>query len=307
MQMWFKKKEQHIVDTYPLLHVMDSLKDYQKDLLQKEVDSLKQLGQINYSFKKVLNESENFQKTLQDFEGAFSNINQVSGQFEQVKSDIAKSVTAAQNKVEGLKGSSLEVESHFGEMKITFDDFESAVQEIKKCTNKITSIAEQTNILALNASIEAAKAGVQGRGFAVVAGEVKSLANEVKSLVAAVEASISDVEKNADKLHSNIETSQLALGQSIDKVNDTYQMFDQITEAAESATTVQTEISNAINDSRTALQTVNAFFDRTKEQYKEVMAHINRASKLGTTKSAMFEDVDNMLSQVPPIVKEYNE
>lgn len=37
------------------------------------------------------------------------------------------------------------------------------------------------------------------------------------------------------------------------------------------------------------------------------MAHINRASKLGTTKSAMFEDVDNMLSQVPPIVKEYNE
>ena len=250
MQMWFKKKEQHTVDTYPLLHVMDSLKDYQKDLLQKEVDSLKQLGQINYSFKKVLNESENFQKTLQDFEGAFSNINQVSGQFEQVKSDIAKSVTAAQNEVEGLKGSSLEVESHFGEMKITFDDFESAVQEIKKCTNKITSIAEQTNILALNASIEAAKAGVQGRGFAVVAGEVKSLANEVKSLVAAVEASISDVEKNADKLHSNIETSQLALGQSIDKVNDTYQMFDQITEAAESATTVQTEISNAINDSR---------------------------------------------------------
>ena len=100
MQMWFKKKEQHTVDTYPLLHVMDSLKDYQKDLLQKEVDSLKQLGQINYSFKKVLNESENFQKTLQDFEGAFSNINQVSGQFEQVKSDIAQSVTAAQNEVE---------------------------------------------------------------------------------------------------------------------------------------------------------------------------------------------------------------
>lgn len=77
----------------------------------------------------------------------YCKINQVSGQFEQIKSDIAKSVNAVRDEVEGLKNSSLEVESHFKEMKITFHDFQSAVQEIKKCTNKITSIAEQTNIL----------------------------------------------------------------------------------------------------------------------------------------------------------------
>lgn len=304
--MRFKKKENHTVDTYPILHVMNSLKDYQRDLVQKEVDSLNQLGQVNHSFRRVLNESENFQKTLQDFEETFSSINQTSGQFEQVKENIANSVTQAQDEVEDLKSSSLQVESHFDEMKNTFNDFLAAVTEIKKCTSKITTIAEQTNILALNASIEAARAGEMGRGFAIVAREVKTLADEVKELVAAVEVSIAEVEQDTDKLHSDLETSQLALGQSIDKVNDTYQMFNQITEAAEGATDVQTEISNVIDDSKAALNTVNTFFDKTKEQYQEVMNHINRARDLGTMKSAMFEDVDNMISQIPPIIKEYD-
>ena len=119
-------------------------------------------------------------------------------------------------------------------------------------------------------------------------------------MVAAVESSVADVEEDTKQLHSDIDTSQAALGQSIEKVDDTYKML-----AAESATTVQSEISSVIEDSKAALDTVNDFFDQTKEQYQKVMEHISFASKLGTTKSARFEDVDNMLSQVPLIVKEY--
>ena len=40
--MQFKMKKQREMDTYPILHVMGSLKDYQKELVQKEVDSLNQ-------------------------------------------------------------------------------------------------------------------------------------------------------------------------------------------------------------------------------------------------------------------------
>jgi len=67
-EMRFKKKE-HNMNTHPILHVMGSLKDYQRDLVQKEVDSLNQLGMVNHSFLGVLDQAENFQQTLQDFEG----------------------------------------------------------------------------------------------------------------------------------------------------------------------------------------------------------------------------------------------
>lgn len=290
-------------ELYPVVYVTDSLKEYQRDLVQKEVDSLRELNMVNKSFRNVLRESEKFQGHLQDFGQSFSNINQVSEQFTEVKGEIAESVEQVQREVDELKESSKQVESHFSEMENTFKDFLEAVKKIKRCTSKIVTIAEQTNILALNATIEAARAGEQGKGFSVVAVEVKTLSDEIKKLVAEVDASINDVEQGTDQLNASIDNSQEALEASINKVDDTYKMFDKITEAAEGATTVQSEISRVIDDSSVALQSLCGFFEKTKEQYQEVMGHIETASNLGTTKSAMFEDVDNMLSQIPPIVE----
>ena len=89
----------------------------------------------------------------------------------------------------------------------------------------------------------------------------------------------------------------------MEKVNDTYEMFDKITQAAEGASSVQSEISGVIGNSRTALQVLCGFFDKIRGQYQEVIKHIRHASDLGTTKSAMFEDIDHMMSQIPPIIE----
>lgn len=302
---FFKKSRQKTKSLYPVLYVTESLKDYQRELVQGEVASLRELSMVSKSFGDVLESSEKFRGTLENFEQTFSNINTVSGQFESVKDSISQSVVQAQSEVEELKNSSLVVGTYFDEMQSTFDDFQLSLKEIKGCMNKIVSIADQTNILSLNASIEAARAGEQGKGFAVVAGEVKSLAEEIKNLVAMVDSSIGDVEQGADKLSASINTSHQALEQSLSKVDETYEMFDNITQAAESATTVQTDISQVIDDSRVALDTLCSFFEKIKKRYQEVMQHINRVSNMGTTKSAMFEDVDNMLSQIPPIIKDY--
>lgn len=291
---------------YPVVYVAQSLKEYEQELMQKEVDSLQELGLVNSSFHEVLREAENFYVQLQNFGQSFSNINQASSQFEGVKGEIAQSVGKAQKGVKALKNSSRQVESHFDQIEHTFGDFLEAVKKIKKCTSKIITIADQTNILALNATIESARAGEQGKGFAVVAVEVKALAEEIKKLVAEVNTSISDVEQGTEQLNASITTSQQALEESLDKVDDTYAMFDKITEAAEGATEVQDEIARAIGESDQGLTTLQEFFERTKVKHEEVLRYIESASKLGTTKSTMFEDVDNLLSQIPPIIEDYD-
>lgn len=300
-----RKSRKETKSLYPVLYVIERLKEYRNMLVQNEVDSLQELSMVTKSFNHVLKDSEDLRMSLEDFEQTFASINTVSGQFAAVKENISQSVLQAQSEVEVLKESSLLASNSFDDMKSTFDDFQISVNEIKKCMGQIVSIANQTNILSINAAIEAARAGEQGRGFATVADEVKLLSDEIKDLVATVESRIKDVEQGTAQLNASIQTSHQALDESLSKVDETYEMFDHITKAAEETESVQSEISLVIDDSKSKLHTLDDFFDRIKKQYGKVMQHINRVNIMGTTKSAMYEDIDNMVSQIPPIINDY--
>lgn len=288
----------------PVLHVTDSLKDYQKELALREVEALSELSLVGSTFSGVLHEADQFQEKLQEFGLTFANVNQVAGQYVQVRESIGQAVGEAKNKVEELKDTSIKVENSFGEMEVTFTQLQAAVASIQQCMSKIVSIADETNILALNASIEAARAGEKGKGFAVVAVKVKELAEEIKELANEVDSGVHNVENGTNRLNDSIMTSRKALGQSVETANSTYDTFHNITEAAEGSATVQTEISDVIEQSQSALQIICQFFDAIKQQHQEVMHHLRRASNLGTLKSGMFEDMNNMLSQIPPMVEE---
>ena len=89
-----------------------------------------------------------------------------------------------------------------------------------------------------------------------------------------------------------------------DPRGQTYEVFDRITTAAGGADQVQQEIAKVLDDSREKLADVNGSLEREKAEYDTVCLHIERANDLGTQKSTMFENMENLLVQIAPIAKE---
>ena len=83
--------------------------------------------------------------------------------------------------------------------------FAAAMEQVKRVSQSIDSIARTTNMLALNAAIEAEKAGAAGQTFAVVAAEVKKLAHDTRRAAVEITETVNSLSHEAAKFVEQIE------------------------------------------------------------------------------------------------------
>ena len=287
-----------------LIYIADSVKKFQKELVQNEVTSLTEIHDMGEAVENVIKSNNDLRDQMDAFNEMFAAVNDSAGKFEEVKVNILSSVQNAQNKVSELKESSNEVRASFDEMTQGFENFKSAVDQISDYMKKIIGIATQTNLLALNASIEAARAGAAGKGFAVVATEVRELADEIKVMISQVNASIDAAGEESEKLSINIQNSIAAMDKSLQEVDETNATFDEIIESANGANVVQEEISDTANTASDELNRIGYSFTEINRRYDALVNQLDRVNSLGTTKSSVFEHIDNLVSQIEPIVKD---
>ncbi len=287
-----------------LVYIANSIRAFQKELVQNELNSLTEIHDMGVAVNTVMESNAQLREQMDAFNEMFEGVNASASKFEDVKVNILKSVENAQNKVEELKTSSNEVRASFDEMTQGFENFKSAVDQISDYMKKIIGIATQTNLLALNASIEAARAGAAGKGFAVVATEVRELADEIKVMISQVNASIDAAGQESEKLSASMEHSIAAMDRSLQEVDETKETFAEIIESANGANAVQEEISDTANTASNELIKIGNSFSDINAKYDDLVNQLDRVNALGTTKSSVFEHIDNLVSQIPPIVKD---
>ncbi len=303
-QLTVEKKK---IDYSPVDVVVSSIKTNLKGLAEKEVESLEKLNNIKDSFDDVLKKDLELKDEMELFEKMFEEVNVATKGFDEVRASVKNSVDSAREKVDDIQKSSQKVEEDFDDIQNVFREFSTSVEQITDYMKKITSIANQTNILALNASIEAARAGEQGRGFAVVAEEINHLANEIKALVDNVIKSIEDVNAGGEHIEKSVGVTRSSLQENVENIALAKNKFVEIGEAVDGTARTQEQITNATLTAKKELDTVYESFGKIENQYESVKDHIVEANKLGTTKSIAFENIDNMLSQLKPFLNDLND
>ena len=291
-------------DKNAIAYISESITYCRDELVKNEVESLTELKKISDTFDGILTCNQELKDEINGFSDVFSNVNETTMHLEDVKEEITESVKVAQNKMEQMKQNSNEVKRSFEDMENIFAGFKGSVDEISGYMQDIVGIASQTNLLALNASIEAARAGEAGKGFAVVAEEVRKLADEIKVLIEQVNKSIATVDVESEKMSKSIQLSLDNLDGSITTVDEAYVTFENIITSTSKTDEVQESIRVATGEASEQIGIIENKFDDINNDCDRLMVQLEKVNALGTTKSGVFENIDNLVSQVDPILRD---
>jgi methyl-accepting chemotaxis protein len=174
-------------------------------------------------------------------------------------------------------------------------EFAAAMEQVRKCSADIETIAKTTDILALNAAIEAMRAGEAGKTFAVVAHEVKTLASDAKVATNEISRTIDALSDRANLVIGKIEfggeasdkakASISRIDETISGVGDLVREVDgQNDQIARSTATISSHVSRVHN-------VLSEFDSAAAENEQKLVQAQERMAELEEMASVMFDRV----------------
>ena len=291
-------------------YLSDFVMDRKEALVDEELKTITEIERVKESYSEVIEHNNEVSSAVDDFQSEFEKINDISGQFKDVITDVTTVSDGAMADIEQLKQSSAKVELHFDEINKVYDEFQVEFEKIRATLLSIVGIANQTNLLALNASIEAARAGEHGKGFAVVADEVTKLSIGIKDLVGEVNRSMEGLDVSSGKLTYTLGEARETLEISKTQMENTEGVFREIYDSVSGVENVHSGINEVVGQCSEKVEALRQSMEEHSRRYEQVQENIDGLKNLMTQKGFIYEDISNMMEQTTPLLdkmKQINE
>ncbi len=245
-----KSKDTATASIYSYIKVEDNMRLINKQ--QKDVDSSSEKIEMMLEINKELEYS---------LDALVEKLSKASKRIEEGKKAVRENIN-----------SSNEASNSMNKTIKTINELKTFSDEISSTIEKITDIADETNLIALNAAIEAARAGAHGKGFAVVADKIRELAeislenaSNITNLIRKIHRHVDEVTKNAqntknailivDKNSTAINHDFNGIEKSIKETNQTFHSFKENFIKEKKALNIMTQnLNNILKDSKMVIE-----------------------------------------------------
>lgn len=304
-----KNKEKEIktsrIHLKSILDAVKFLERKQEAITQEDVQAMRDMNAIETVVEDLQEESSDIMEDVSQFNEQFADILTVNAELQSIADKIVGTSADGNQKMSVLISEIAQIKDSVNEIHEVLDNFELAFNAIGQTADNIASIASQTNLLALNASIEAARAGEAGRGFAVVADEINALSAQTKKLVDEINGTMVNVKNKEGRLLECFEAMNELVDNNVESAQDTQSAIRDFNTIAQE---VRDRTGKTVAHAQSA-QKKAGNIQEEMEKEKDIYSNLNKTvydlKMQLSRKSVLFEDVKNVLCQIPYICGEY--